>query len=442
MTSDRPSLTRRDVLRAGAAAVPLALVGPGFATRTRRNDTLQLGCIGTGRMGRGDLRSLLLRGLEPDLNARIVAVCDVDRRRAQAAKQLAESLYAKRLPDGPVPDIAVHHDFRELLARPDLDGVSISTPDFWHAEIAVRAARARKDLYVQKPLTYTIREGQALVAAVREHGVVLQVGSQQRSDPRFRRACELVRNGRIGKLERVVVHLPPDRGRAEDRPEDPPEELDYDFWMGPTAPRPYVEQGVHPRRGFGRPGWLQREGYCRGMVTGWGSHMNDIAQWGHGSDRSGLVEIEASAEFPDRGLFDVHTKFRAEGRWADGVVLVQETGTPAGVHFFGSEGRIFVRRGGLRATPKEILEEPLGEADERLYASDDHYRDFLRCMRTRRDPAAPVEVGHRSNSLCVITHLAMKLGRRLRWDPQAERFVDDDEANARLARRRRDPWRL
>src|SRR5690606_39123286 len=220
-------------------------------------------------------------------------------------------------------------DFRELLARADLDAVTISTPDHWHALHAVAAAEAKKAIYVQKPLTYSVVEGQRLVAAVRGNGVVLQVGSQQRSDARFRRACELVRDGRLGKLQRIEVWLPPDVGSGDPKQAPVPEGLDYDTWLGPAPEVPYAEAGVHPQQGFGRPGWLQIERYCRGMITGWGSHMNDIAQWGHGSDvDGGLVEIEATAEFPARGLFDVHTEFRAVGRYADGVELVQQTGEP------------------------------------------------------------------------------------------------------------------
>ncbi len=435
-------LSRRDVLKIGATSLPLIFTACAIGKGTTRNGTMRLASIGTGRMGSGDMRALLSRGLSKDVDARIVAVCDVDSGRAARAKQAVESIYKKKLEGEAAPEVDVYTDFRELLAREDIDGVSISTPDFWHAELGVAAARAGKDIYIQKPLTYSVREGQALVRAVREAEVVLQVGSQQRSDKRFRQACELVRNGRIGKLEKVVVWLPPDHGKAERKEEEAPAPLDYDFWMGPTARRPYIEKGVHPSKGYSRPGWLQREGYCRGMITGWGSHMNDIAQWGHGTDRSGIVEIAAKAEFPERGIFDVHTAFNAEGKWADGVVLIQETNKQAGVHFYGTEASIFVRRGGIQASDPEILKEGPGPDDTHLQVSNDHYRNFLDCMRSRKDPIAPVEVGHRSNTVCVITHIAMKLGRKLVWDPDAERFKGDDEANAMLDFDRRAPWLL
>jgi predicted dehydrogenase len=442
MTDTPRTLSRRAALKtAGAFAAPLVL--PRGLRAAVRNDAIRIGCIGVGRMGRGDMFALLDRGLEPELNARIVAVCDPDARRAERAKADVEKRYAAKDPDGAAVDIQVYRDFRELLARPDIDAVTVSTPDFWHAGHGVAAARAGKDIYIQKPLTLTIGEGKALVKAVRENGVVLQTGSQQRSDARFRHACELVRNGRLGKLRQVEVWLPPDSGVARAPETEPPAWLDHELWMGPTMPRGYVEIGVHPQEGFGRPGWLQRQGYTRGMITGWGSHMNDIAQWARGTDRdSGLTEIEAKAHYPERGLFDVHTTYTARGKWADGVPLIQRTDPQAGVTFTGSEGWLFVKRGGIAAGPSRILDEVIGEDEDRLYVSDDHYRDFLRCVRSRKDPICPVEVGHRSNTLCVITDISMILDRKLKWDPVSETFPGDDEANALLDFERRPGWEL
>ncbi|MAG58000.1 MAG: oxidoreductase [Planctomycetes bacterium] len=435
--------TRRTAIKLGGAlAIPLFL--PGFAGReSNPADALRIGCIGTGRMGRGDMRAIRRRGLDPAVNARIVAVCDVDALRAEAARADCERDYRAKLGGDSAPKVAVFRDFRELLARKDIDGVTISSPDFWHAGHAVAAAKAGKDVYLQKPMTYSVGEGIKLVQAVREAKIILQVGSQQRSDARFRRACELVRNGRVGKLQRIVVSLPPDRGRGVGVATPVPKNLDYDLWLGPTGVKPYAAHRVHPQKGFGRPGWLQIEGYCRGMITGWGSHMNDIAQWGHGTDRDGgVTEISATAKFPDRGLFDVHTKFSSRARYADGVELIQQTGAPAGVRFIGSKGSIFVRRGGIEAEPASILKEKIGDDETQLYVSTDHYRNFLDCMRSRKEPICPVEVGHRSNSLCIITHIAMKLGRKLHWDPSKERFRDDAEANRLLDFERRAPWTL
>lgn len=445
MADDSPrNVTRRRVLQvaAGSLAAPIILPGRLFA-RSAPSNALRLGAIGTGRMGLADLKSCLRRGLDPEINARVVAVCDVDRKRAERAKSEVEKIYADRLGAEGLPQVDVYGDFRQLLARKDIDGVTISTPDFWHAPIALATGNAKKDMYVQKPITYSIAEGQKLLRAVRKNGVILQVGSQQRSDPRFRQACELVRNSRIGQLRRIIVQLPQDKGTGDPTKAPVPDGLDYDMWLGPTPEVPYAEDRVHPQKGYGRPGWLQIERYCRGMITGWGSHMIDIAQWGHGGDRdSGPVEIQATAEFPDRGLFDVHTRFRAEGRYEDGVVLVVETGSPAGVRFEGAKGWIFVRRGGIQAEPAAILKERVGEDERRLQVSEDHYRNFLECMRSRRQPICPIEIGHRSNSVCVITHIAMKLGRKLRWDPAAERFMKDDQANGMLDYDHRAPWTM
>ena len=437
-------ISRRTAIKYGAASfAPLFLRSPLSALANPANDAIRIGCIGVGRMGTGDMRSILARGLESNINARIVAVCDPDGNRAAAAKADIEKRYADKLPDGPKVDVDVYSDFRKLLARPDIDAVTISTPDFWHAEHGVQAARAGKDIYIQKPMTLTIAEGKALVKAVRENNVILQVGSQQRSDKRFRHACELVRNGRVGDLQRVEVWLPPDHGQAQVTDTAPPENFDYKMWMGPTAEKEYNELGVHPQKGYGRPGWLQRETYTRGMITGWGSHMNDIAQWARGYDiDSGLTEIKANAEFPSRGLFNVHTTYRAEGRWADGVPLIQRTDPQAGVTFMGSEGWLFVSRGRIEAGPSEILKETIGDDETKLYVSNDHYRNFLECVRDRKEPICPVEVGHRSNSLCVITNIAMKLERKLKWDPTTETFPGDDEANAMLSIPRRGPWQL
>ena len=254
-------------------------------------------------------------------------------------------------------------------------------------------------------------------------------------------ACELVRNGRIGKLHTIRVFLPQDRGTGKDSKMPIPPNLDYDRWLGPTPKAPYTEHRVHPQAGYGRPGWLQIEAYCRGMITGWGAHMNDIAQWANDSDSTGPVEMRASAEFPERGLFDVHTSFEAEGSYANGVKLFMKTGS-AGVALEGDKGSISVTRGSIKSNPPEILKDQVRDDEIRLYMSNNHMLNFLECMRSRKDPVAPVEVGHRSNTVCVLAHIAMKLGRKLRWDPQAECFIDDAEADSLLDYTHRPPWTI
>jgi predicted dehydrogenase len=393
-------------------------------------------------MGHGDMLECLRQGNGASTPADVVAVCDLDRERVDHARRVVLGFYADQETTRTRPDVQTFQDYRQLLARDDIDGVTISTPDHWHALIAVAAARAGKDIYLQKPLTYTIVEGQALVRSVRQHQVILQTGSQQRSSSEFRRACQLVRDGALGPLRSIRVTLPTDSGQGDPTPEPVPDNLDYATWLGPAPLAEYCQDRVHPQAGFGRPGWLQIEAYSRGMITGWGSHMFDIAQWGHGSDHGGPVEMTASGQFPDRGLFDVHTDFQATGRYADGVELIAVSGSPAGVRFEGEDGWIDVGRGRLVAQPAGLLTRAPARSDDPLAVSRNHMRDFLQSMRTRQDPICPVEVGHRSNSICVITHLAMKLGRTLRWDPESESFLDDGQANALLDYPHRSPWRL
>ena len=438
-TNPPTGMTRRNFLKAaGVTLMAPAILPPRLISQTPPSETMLLGVIGTGRQGQGDMQELIYRGLES--GARVVAVCDIDTHRLEDAQWLAEKIYAAELGKGSYQGIDVCRDFRELLARPDIDGVLIVSPDFWHALHAIAAARAGKDVYLEKPLTYSIVEGRKLVEAVRLNSRILQVGSQQRSSVYFRLACEAARNQRIGKLQTIRVWLPEDQGTGDPTEMPIPKNLDYDSWLGPAPQAPFSQDRVHPQMSYERPGWLQIGQYCHGMITGWGSHMNDIAQWGNGSDDTGPVEIEARAEFPDRGLFDVHTTFHTEALYANGVHLIMETGDPPGVRFEGDKGWIFVIREEITASDPAILKQEAGENEIRLYRSRNHMKNFLECMRSRKDPVAPVEVGHRSNTICILAHIAMKLQRKLRWDPQAERFIDDDEANSRLDYPHREPW--
>jgi len=432
-------MTRRSFLKAAAvSAVAPAIVPSSVFARPAPSDSMRFGCIGVGRQGQADMQELIYRGLEA--GARVTAVCDVDSHRLEDAQWLAEKIYSLETGKDAAKTVTAYRDFRDLLARKDIDGVLIVTPDFWHAAMGIAAAEAGKDIYLEKPLTYSIAEGRKLVDAVKKNKRVLQVGSQQRSSVEFLRACELARNSVIGKLQSIRVWLPEDQGSGDARPSPVPRNLDYDFWMGPTAPALFCEDRVHPHSGYERPGWLQIEPYCLGMVTGWGSHMMDIAQWGNGTDETGPVSVEAKAEFPDRGLFNVHTKFHAEAIYANGVKMIMETGDPAGVRFEGDKGWVFVQRGDIKASDQEILRWKPGQGEVKLVQSGNHMKNFLEAVRSRKAPAAPVEVGHRSNTICMMTHIAMKLGRKLAWDPAAERFVGDDEADRRLDYPHREPW--
>jgi predicted dehydrogenase len=434
-------ITRRNFLKAAGVTLiaPAVLPRRPFA-QTPPSDTMLLGAIGTGRQGQGDMQELIYRGLES--GARVIAVCDIDTHRLDDAQWLAQKIYAAELGKASYQGIDVYRDFRELLARPDIDGVLIVSPDHWHALHGIAAAKAGKDIYLEKPLTYSIAEGRRLVEAVRQNNSILQVGSQQRSSVYFRLACEAARNQRVGKLQTIRVWLPEDQGTGDPTEMPIPKNLNYDSWLGPAPEAPFSQDRVHPQMSYERPGWLQIGQYCHGMITGWGSHMNDIAQWGNGSEDTGPIEIEAKAEFPDRGLFDVHTTFHADALYADGVRLVMGTGDPAGVRFEGDRGWVFVTRDEITTSDPAILRQEAGESEIQLYQSGNHMKNFLECMRTRKDPVAPVEVGHRSNTICILAHIAMKLQRKLRWDPQAERFLEDDEANNWLDYPHREPWTI
>ncbi|MCK5174108.1 MAG: Gfo/Idh/MocA family oxidoreductase [Planctomycetes bacterium] len=431
-------MDRRTFVKASASVTVPFIVPSSVFGKDAPSNRLNMAAIGTGRMGHSDMKECLNQGLQA--GARLVAVCDVDSERAKHAKNEVEKIYAKELGEGNFQKVQVYDDYRELLERKDIDGVTISTPEHWHGLIGIAAANAGKDMYVQKPLTYSIVEGQRLVEAVRRNNVILQTGSQQRSSVYFRKTCELVRNGRIGKLQTIEVVVPTDNGRGESTPMEVPKNLNYDMWLGPTAKMPYTEHRVHPQEGFGRPGWLQIERYCRGMITGWGAHMYDIAQWALGVDLdSGPVEVKATAEFPDRGLFDVHVGYEAQAEYANGVKMISHNGK-AGVKFIGTDGWLWVQRGSFDAPDRNIFREEFAAGDIKLVESKNHMLNFLESMRSRKDPIAPVEAGHRSNSVCVIHHIAMKLGRKLRWDPKAERFLNDDEANSMLDYPHRRPW--
>jgi predicted dehydrogenase len=390
-------------------------------------------------MGLGDMRTFL-----PFEQARVLAVCDVDSNRVDHAKQIVEQHYAAGTRAGTYKGCATYRDFRDLLARPDIDAVMIATPDHWHALPAIAAAKAGKDIFIEKPLTRTIPEGRALSDTVRRYGRVLLVGSQQRSDPRFRFACELVRNGRIGKLHTVKVGLPIDPGTTPQPTMPVPENLDYDMWLGPAPWADYTEQRVHPREGYGRPGWLRISDYCCGMITGWGAHHLDIAQWAMDTELTGPLQIQGQAQYPTDGIWNVHGTFRIEYTYASGVKLIcaDNKTNRQGVLFEGAQGWVYVKRKIIDAHPKSLLTSKIGPTEVNLYKSNNHKENFLKCIKTRSQTVAPAEVAHRSNTVCVLGYLAMLLDRKLIWNPQQERFTNDDQANRMLSRPMRTPWTL
>ena len=431
------------------AIVPASVLGPQAPSRL-----INVGAIGAGRISRGHD----MPGIWKHPGARIMAVCDLDARRVVDAQRLVNGHYAQ-ITGKPYDGVTGYADYRELLANKDVDAVVISTPDHWHAIIAVAAVRAGKDVYLQKPASLTITEGRFVSNAVRRSGRIFQIGSQQRSSPQFRYAAELVRNGRIGKLQTVKIGLPGDPS-GDVEPEMPvPPGLNYDAWLGSTPRVYYTEKRVHPQADYGRPGWLRCEQFGAGMITGWGSHHLDCAHWAMGTEHTGPVELWGTAEFPKSGLWDVHGAFKTEAMYANGVHMIVSGDFPNGIRFEGTEGWIFVSRGNetvtasdpqsrlkdeqaLAASDPKIITSVIGPSEVHLYESTDHHGNWIDCVRSRKEPIAPVEVAHRSCSACLLHHIAMKLPRRLKWNPETERFIGDDEANAMLARPQRAPYAL
>lgn len=456
MNKRRDAISRRNFLRAAgvtaAAAGFPAIVPSSVFGQYAPSKRINVGAIGTGRISRvHDLPGILQYD-----DARIVAVCDLDAHRVADGKKFVEDYYAKKT-GKPYEGVKTYGNYHELLATPDIDAVVISTPDHWHAIIGIDAVRARKDVYLQKPASLTIAEGRALSNAVQETGRILQIGSQQRSTVQFRYAAELVRNGRIGELQTVEIGLPGDPS-GDDEPKMPvPQNLNYDMWLGSTPQVYYTEKRVHPQTGYDRPGWLRCEQFGAGMITGWGAHHVDSAHWGMNTEYTGPVKVEGWAEFPTDGLWDVHGNFHTEGVYANGVRMKISGDYPNGIKFYGTKGWIFVSRGNeavtksdpvaklkdstaLASSDPKIITSVIGPDEIHLYESKEQHGNWLECVRTRKQPISPVEMGHRACSTCLIHHIAMKTKRKLRWDPERERFLDDPDANAHLSRPQRAPY--
>jgi predicted dehydrogenase len=447
--------SRRDFLRqavhAGTAAYAFPTIVPasalGRSARVAPSNRIALGVIGTGNQGQNDIGAFLR-----DERVQIAAVCDVNREGPgywegkiggrEPARRAVEGHYAGDRRSGTYHGCDACVDFREILGREDIDAVEVCTPDHWHAIAVIAACKAKKDIYCQKPLSLSVAEGRAMSYAVAKSRVIFQTGSQQRSDRRFRRAAELVRNGQIGELVRARVGLPggrTDYAKTGDRkkPEPVPKGFEYDFWLGPAPDAPYAPARCHVNFR-----WILD--YSGGQVTDWGGHHPDCAQWAMGTELSGPVEIRnARGLFPRDPLWNTATEFSFEAVYESGVTMRVSNADPMGVTFEGTEGKIYVNRGKLEAEPKSLLDSQIGPDGIHLYASDDHFRNFIDCVISRQPTAAPVEVAHRSITICHLGNIAMRLGReRLRWDPRTEQILDDQEASAMLGRPYRAPWTL
>jgi len=431
--------SRRTVLKGAATVLAVPYVIPSLVLgRPAPSERLTMGLIGLGSMGMRHVKGFL-----QEEDCRIVAVCDVDAARRRAAVQEIGKSYGSR-------DCTAYNDFRELIGRDDIDVLCIAVPDHWHAVIALAGIRAGKDIYGEKPLALTVAEGRKLVDTVSRYHCVWQTGSWQRSTAHFRFGCELVRNGRIGTLQKVDVGIgggfspgggQPTVHKIEPQPVMPvPEGFDYEMWLGPAPWAPYTEKRCH---------WnfrwiLDTSG---GQVTDWGAHHIDIAHWGMGCDDTGPEEVAGAGVFPADGLWNAAVDYDFSCTYADGVTMrvASNNHCRQGVRFAGDRGWVHITRGGLDASPKSLLKEKIGPEEIHLArpAGDHrqgHRRDFLDCVKSRAKTIVPVEVGHRSAIPAHLGNIAMKLGRKIRWDAEREVIVNDPTASRMLGRPMRSPW--
>jgi len=438
-------LTRRQFLKGSAAvAASMALAGPVIVPASVLGANSPSNRITIGMIGMG--RQAFYSNLKPFLNSpdtQVVAVCDVDAWRLDNARKAVEKHYASNQSSGTFKSCSVYKDFRELLERNDIDAVMISTPDHWHVPMAIAAARAGKDICCEKPLTLNIAEGRVLSDTVQRYKRVFRTDSEFRSHSCFQRQCELVLNGRIGKVHTIHTGVPAGDIACPTQPVmKVPEELDYDLWLGPAPVAPYTLNRVHPRHSYDRPGWMRVLDYCEGMVTNWGAHLNDIAQWGNGTERTGPVDVEGTGKYPSDGLWNVLLDFEIRYKYANNVQLIYKIDRPY-VRFEGTDGWVEAdyNSGSIKTGPESILKSTI-RPDEIHLPLKDEKRDFIDAVKTRGRTLEDAEVGHRTTSLCQLGHIAIQIGRKLKWDPEAERFINDDTANRLLNRPMRSPWRL
>lgn len=425
-------LSRRQFLAgmAAAAASPYLNISVvrADASRPAPGNRIVMGCIGMGGMGMANLDAFLGQS-----DVQVVAVCDVDKNHLKSAKEVIDARYGNT-------GCASYADFRELLARPDLDAISLATPDHWHAIPAIAAAQAGLDVYGEKPISHTLQEGRLMVDAVQRYGRIWQTGSWQRSVGNFRFACELVRNGRLGKVAKIEVGLPTGGASGPATFSDPPPELDYDFWVGPAPWTPYNDKRTH---GIWR--WQLR--YGGGQLMDWIGHHADIAHWGMGWDETGPIEVEGSATFPDEGIWDAAITYYVVAKYRGGAEMHIANGgnkdVRSGTKWIGQNGHwIWVDRDGLDAEPKSLLLEKIGPNEIQLPRSPGHQRNFLDCVKSRQTTLTPASTAHRSASVGHLSQISMLLGRRIRWNPDTEEIIGDPAAAQMLGTPQRAPWRL
>ncbi len=437
---------------AGAIIIPSVVPSSVFGKNAPSNK-INVGQIGCGRIAQThDMPGTLQHDV-----ARMVAVSDLDSNRMKDGKKLVENFYKKKTGSNNAVDVKMYGDYKEMLLNKDIDAVIISTPDHWHSQPALEAALAGKDIYLQKPTSLTVTEGRLLSDIVHRQGTILQMGTQQRSMPQFRRAAELVRNGRIGKIHTVKIGLPGDPAGPVFETGPVPSTFNYNMWLGSTPEIPYHEKLVHPQKGYSRPGWLRYENYGAGMITGWGQHHFDSAAWGMDTEHTGPISVEAVAQFPKSGTWNVHGDFMVKQEYENGITVFVSGGYTNGVRYEGEDGWVFVSRGSYTASPSDpvdkeksakalnasdpkILNSVIGPDEIHLYKSDEQHGNWLDCIQSRKQPISPIEIGHRACSICLISHIAMKVPGVLNWNPNTERFTNNDLANSMLSRPQRYPY--
>ena len=433
---DRRSFLKTTTAFTAAAAFPYLVSSSalGKAGSTAASNRIVMGFIGLGNRG-----SSLLRGFLGYQDVQVAALCDVYESQRQEAKKTVDQHYGNK-------DCTTYGDFREVCRHRDIDAVCIATPDHWHVLVSLEAARNGKDMYTEKALGLGVAWDKALREACRTYGTVFQWGTQQRSGRDFRFACELVRNGRIGRLQTILVGVPHDFAVPNQPTQPVPDGLDYDMWLGPAPWAPYTYQRCRPwTKKESWANWYHISDYCLGGIGGfWGVHHVDIAQWGHGTDGTGPVEIEGTAVFPEDGLADCATSWKVRHTYADGVTMVYMDNKQhkQGVTFQGTEGWVHVSRSGIWAEPESLLTSVIGPNEIHLIESQAHDRNFLDAVRTRGKTICPIDVAVRSDTVCHLTDICTRLGRPLRWDPEKEDFVNDPQASRMLTRPMRSPWHL
>jgi len=424
-------ISRRQFLKhhtaAAAAVVTVPHTIPSFVLGAGRtvapSERVTMGAIGVGGMGTHNLKNFL-----EENDVQFLAVCDADAERLSKAKDLVDNKYDNK-------DCTAYSDFFDLLARDDIDALMIATPDHWHALIAIAAAKAGKDMYCEKPISLTIAEGRAVADTMKRYGTVYQSGTQRRSIRSFAFAVQMARGGMIGKLHTIHTNLSQGLSCGPEKPQPVPAGFDYNRWLGPAPYEPYT-----PKRCHGSFRWIFD--YSGGQLTDIGAHFNDLAQWGSDSELSGPIEYEGWAKFPKDGLFNTPVNFEVTAAYANGVKLIMYDKSPRAVRFVGDEGWISVDdNGNVNAEPKSILKLRRFKQHDYSYMKG-HHRNFLECVKTRARTIAPPEVAHRSTTTCHIGNICLRLGRKVRWNPKTEQFIDDPGANTMLARAMRSPWHL